>query len=124
MAGPLSDPSNLKKPKKSKSQSDPGNGLVNGDRHHGGAKNSSDYDDMLLSDESTSIDESNLVDSIASDSESDQENGIVNRDSPEYCDLQISGKSASDSDYNAEYSGAGYSSYTPDIERKVAMKKS
>ena len=43
--------------------------------------------DILLSDESTSIAESNLVDTVASDSESDQENGVVNGDSPEYCDL-------------------------------------
>ena len=98
----------------SDTQSEKENGLVNGDSYHRGAKGSSDYDDLLLWDESSSIEESNLVDT-ANDLECNQENGLVNENSPAYCDLQISGQSSSAKGYNSDSSEASYSSHNQDI---------
>ena len=70
---------------------------------HRGVEDSSDYEDLPFSDESSSIDESNIVDTVASDTQSDQENGLVNgdsrhsgvRDSSNFDDLQFIGESSS-----------------------------
>ena len=70
---------------------------------HRGTEDSSDYDDLPFSDESSAIDESNIADTEASDSQSDQDNGLVNsdnrhrriKDSCNYDDLQFIGESSS-----------------------------
>ena len=77
---------------------------------HRGTVNSSDNDDLPFSDESMSIDKSNLVDTVASGSQSDQENGLVNgdshhrgvKDSSNYDDLQFIGESSSIDESNLE----------------------
>ena len=106
----------------SSTQSDQENGIVNGDSHHRGSKGSSGHDDMVVRDESSSIDESNLVDTT-NESECNEENGLVNGYSPAYCDFQISGKSSSPKDDNSDCSDASCIPYNQDYEKKLAKQK-